>query len=48
MYCVLAWVSSPFQFVGLLLPLSFILDRNGASPVHSWVIVLWSFNLAFL
>ena len=47
-YCVLAWVSSPFQFVGLLLPLSFILDRNGASPVHSWVIVLWSFNLAFL
>lgn len=47
LYTVSCWVMGPFQFVAVVLILSWAFGFNNTSPVALWIIFLWSFNLAY-
>jgi egghead protein (zeste-white 4 protein) len=47
-YSVFCWISTPFQFIGVIMPLSWILTGRGNEPAIGWVGCLWAFSVGFL
>ena len=47
-YSVFTWALAPFQFVGLVLLMSYVTGVNNTSPVSPWLIPLWSISLAWV
>ena len=47
-YSVFTWALAPFQFVGLVLLISYVTGVNNTSPVSPWLIPLWSISLAWV
>ncbi len=47
MYTVITWALGPFQFVGVVLLVSHFTGIGNTSPVSNWVVLIWSFTLAY-
>jgi beta-1,4-mannosyltransferase len=47
-YAISCWALAPFQFVGIVLLVSYLAGVNNTSPVSNWIVPFWSLSLAYV